>query len=142
MYKSKAELNSVSMHLQQNLATYKLAGAIKKSADVMRMMNNLIKLPQLNQTMMVMAREMEKAGLIEEMIDDMMDNDDEVEDEANEEVDKVMDELALDVLDKTPNAPANVRAGAAQEAEPEVAEEEDPEMRKMQERFDSLKGGM
>jgi charged multivesicular body protein 3 len=69
MYKSKAELNSVSMHLQQNLATYKLAGAIKKSADVMRMMNNLIKLPQLNQTMMVMAREMEKAGLIEEMID-------------------------------------------------------------------------
>lgn len=69
MYKSKAELNSVSMHLQQNLATFKLAGAIKKSADVMRMMNNLIKLPQLNQTMMVMAREMEKAGLIEEMID-------------------------------------------------------------------------
>jgi division protein CdvB (Snf7/Vps24/ESCRT-III family) len=73
--------------------------------------------------------------------EDMMDNDDEVEDEANEEVDKVMDELALDVLDKTPNAPANVRAGAA-EAEPDVAEAEDPEMRKMQERFDSLKGGM
>lgn len=71
MYKSKAELNSVSMHLQQNLATYKLAGAIKKSADVMRMMNSLIRLPQLNQTMMMMAREMEKAGLIEEMIDGM-----------------------------------------------------------------------
>lgn len=71
---------------------------------------------------------------------DMMDNDDEVEDEANEEVDKVMDELALDVLDKTPNAPANARVAQAEEPEPEEAEDE--EMRKMRERYDSLKGGV
>lgn len=71
----------------------------------------------------------------------MMDNDDEIEDEANEEVDKVMDELALDVFDKTPNAPVGTKAGQQQEAVAEE-EEEDEDMRKMRERYDSLKGGM
>lgn len=72
----------------------------------------------------------------------MMDNDDEVEDEANEEVDKVMDELALDVLDKTPNAPANMKAGQVVGEPAEPVEAEDEEMRKMRERYDSLKGGV
>lgn len=68
-------------------------------------------------------------------MDDMMD-DDEVDEEADEEVDKVMDELALDVMDKTPNAPAQKTIAGK---EPAAAEEEDEELAKMQERFESLK---
>jgi len=93
IYKSKAQLNSVAMQLQQNLSMMKVAGVMQKSTQVMAMMNRLVRLPQLNQVMMAMAKEMEKTGLIEEMMDDVMDNDDEIADAADEEVEKVLDEI-------------------------------------------------
>jgi charged multivesicular body protein 3 len=71
----KAQINSVSMQLQQNLgrfflffltpeATYKVAGAMKKSTEIMHMMNNIVKVPELQMIMMTMAQEMEKVGFI------------------------------------------------------------------------------
>jgi len=95
IYKSKAQLNSVSMQLSQNLSMMKVAGVMQKSTQVMAMMNNMIRLPQLNKVMMVMAREMEKAGLIEEMMDDAMPDDEGIEEAADEEVEKVMEELTM-----------------------------------------------
>jgi len=99
IYKSRAELHSVQMALQQNIATIKVAGAMQRSAEIMAGMNNLIKLPQLHSTMMKLGMEMQKAGLIEEIISDTLDmDDDEVEDEANEEVDKVLLEISSEVM--------------------------------------------
>lgn len=69
----------------------------------MAVMNSLVKLPQLNSTMMAMAREMEKAGLIEEVMNDVLDNDAELDDEADQELDKVIDEVVMGL--KTTNAP-------------------------------------
>ena len=53
-------------------------------------MNQLVKLPQLNNVMMVMSREMEKAGLIEETIDDVMDADPDLDEEADVQLDMGM----------------------------------------------------
>lgn len=163
LYNTKAQLNSVSLHLQQNLATYKLAGCIQKSAEVMKLMNNLIRLPQLNQVMMTMAREMEKAGLIEEMVDEIFEDEEEIE-EAEEEVQKVsakpaciihlcfvlkqltsfpikvLDGLALDVITATPNAPEAIKRPVA-EGQLED-EEEDIELKAMRERYAALKQGL
>ncbi len=62
-------------------------------------MNDLVKLPQFGATMRVMAREMEKAGVIEEMMNDTLDDmDPEGTDEAaDEEVEKVRG-AALELL--------------------------------------------
>ena len=38
------------------------------------MMNEVVKLPELHQAMMTMGREMEKAGLIEEMMSDTLED--------------------------------------------------------------------
>ncbi len=58
----------------------------------MKVVNDLIKVPELNQTMQQMSKEMMKAGLIEEtmgeMMDDVFDTDD-IEEDADAEVDKV-----------------------------------------------------
>lgn len=58
----------------------------------MKTVNDLVRVPELNQTMQQMSREMMKAGLIEEtmgeMLDDVMDTDD-IEEDADAEVDKV-----------------------------------------------------
>eukprot|EP00029_Vermamoeba_vermiformis_P003437 TRINITY_DN13880_c0_g1_i1.p1 TRINITY_DN13880_c0_g1~~TRINITY_DN13880_c0_g1_i1.p1 ORF type:complete len:214 (+),score=66.14 TRINITY_DN13880_c0_g1_i1:104-745(+) len=134
LYISKAQLNSVSLHLQQNLATYKMAGHIAKSAEVMKSMNNLIRLPELNNVMMTMSREMEKAGLIEEMMDDILDEDD-MDEEVDEEVDKVVDELILDIVDRTPAAKSKVPAAKVQQP---AHEEKDLELEKRYEALNDI----
>jgi len=102
---SKAQINSVTMHLQQNLATFKMAGCIKKSTEIMSLMNSMFRLPEMQKTMMTMAKEMEKAGLIDEIVEETMDITDEIEeDEVNEEVNKVITELNLDLKGQTPEA--------------------------------------
>jgi len=94
LYNSKAQLHSVSLQLTSNLAMLKMGRTLAKSTQVMAYMNQLVRLPQLNKIMMAMAREMEKAGMIEEMIDDVMEDPD-VEEEAETEVDKVIDEITM-----------------------------------------------
>lgn len=46
---------------------------MQKSAEVMRIMNNLIKLPEIAATMQSLSREMVKAGVLEDLVDDVMD---------------------------------------------------------------------
>jgi len=139
LHTSKAQLNSVQLHLQHNLAQYKLAGCIKSSAEVMASMNSALRLPEIHQSMVVMATEMQKAGLIEEMIDDMMDTE-EVEEEADEEVDKVLLELNLSMEAALPST------GGAKPLQVEEPEEEpepvqdDIETIQMQQRLNALKG--
>jgi len=98
----------------------KVAGVMQKSTQIMGIMNNLVKLPQINQVMMSMAREMEKAGLIEEVMEDVMDNDAELDEQADEELDKVVEEITLGI--KT--------AATAHQALPQQkGEEEDDDMK-------------
>jgi charged multivesicular body protein 3 len=65
---SKAQLNSLVMNMQQqlglsapsNLAVAKVTGALEKSTDCMRIVNKLMKLPEISQTMQTMSMEMMK----------------------------------------------------------------------------------
>lgn len=50
----------------------KVAGAISKSGEVMKSMNDLLKIGAMQEGMRNLAREMMRAGLIEEMVDDTM----------------------------------------------------------------------
>lgn len=50
----------------------KVAGAISKSGEVMKSMNDLMKIGAMQEGMRNLAREMMRAGLIEEMVDDAM----------------------------------------------------------------------
>ena len=136
LHTSKAQLNSVQLHLQHNLSQYKLAGCIKSSAEVMASMNAAVKLPEIHQAMMVMGAEMMKAGLIEEMIDDMMDTD-ELEDEADVEVEKVLEDLHL-TMDSA--MPTTASAKQLEPEEPEEPIEDDTETLQMQQRLNALKG--
>jgi len=100
LIKSKTQLASVHMTLTQQQATIRSAGCLQKSAQVMTYMNKLANVGQISRTMMVMQREMEKAGLIDEMVEDTMENDDieDMDEEADAEVEKIYDELTLGVM--------------------------------------------
>ncbi|KAI0347282.1 vacuolar sorting protein Vps24 [Trametopsis cervina] len=92
---SKARLGSINTQLMQQMAMAKVTGALQKSTEIMKLSNQLIKLPQISQTMREMSMEMTKAGILEEMLDDTleMDEDEEIEEEADAEVDKVLFDL-------------------------------------------------
>jgi len=78
----------------------KVAGALQKSSEIMKMTNALVKLPELTLTMGNMQREMMKAGLIEEMMADTMDmmDGDDIEEEAEAEIDAVVFEITKGIL--------------------------------------------
>ncbi|KAF8956021.1 Vacuolar protein-sorting-associated protein 24 [Entomortierella lignicola] len=127
---SHAQLNSISMQLQHQLATLKIAGTLQKSTEVMTMVNSLVKLPQISLQMQEMTKEMMKAGIIDEMLEDTMESldDDEIEEEAEEEVNKVL----FGILGDTPIAAAALPAE-------EEEEEEVPALDDMQRRLEALK---
>ncbi|ORY06071.1 charged multivesicular body protein 3 [Basidiobolus meristosporus CBS 931.73] len=133
IHTSKAQLNSILMQLQQQLATLKVAGSLQKSTEVMTLVNRLVKLPEISQTMETMAMEMTKAGIMEEMIGDTLDafEDEDIEEEADEEVNKVLFQVTEGLLgEATP-----VGAPLQSEAEPE----EEPELDEMQARLSALR---
>eukprot|EP01102_Stenamoeba_stenopodia_P006757 TRINITY_DN1885_c0_g1_i1.p1 TRINITY_DN1885_c0_g1~~TRINITY_DN1885_c0_g1_i1.p1 ORF type:complete len:211 (-),score=53.23 TRINITY_DN1885_c0_g1_i1:102-734(-) len=126
LYKSKSQLLSVKMQLQTQLATLRMTRCLAKSTQVMTQMNNLIKLPQLQSTMMAMSREMEKAGLIEEMMSDTLDSvgdEDDLEEEAEEEVDKVLEEISKELMGKIQTITPNCRLNN-EETEPKDTDED------------------
>lgn len=107
MLMAKAQINSVNMQLQTQAAMVRAAGCMKKSTEVMRCMNKLVKLPELQKTMMEMQREMERSGLIEEVVGDALDelDGDDVEEETELQVNKVVEELAGDLFKGQTDAP-------------------------------------
>jgi len=94
MYGTKAQMNSVVLQIKEQQATLKMSKAMKQSATVSKLMGRLVKLPELQNTIMTMQREMQKNGLVQEMIDDAMDDAIGVDDDdVDEEIDKVIMEI-------------------------------------------------
>ncbi|XP_031555838.1 charged multivesicular body protein 3-like [Actinia tenebrosa] len=131
MYASKAQLNSVEMSMKNQLATLRMAGALEKSTQVMSMMQSLIKIPQIQATMMELSKEMMKAGIIEEMLEDTFEGleDDDMEEAADAEVEKILFEVTEGALGEAGHVTNPLPAGAEGVAEPEGEEEDLDEMR-------------
>jgi charged multivesicular body protein 3 len=62
IYTAKANLSSVEMQMRNQAAQIRLAGSLQKSTEVMKAMQQLVKLPELQKTMMEMSKEMMKVG--------------------------------------------------------------------------------
>merc|ERR1712130_581770 len=139
IYAAKANMNSVSMQMKSQLAIIKVAGAMQSSTEVMQQMQQLVKLPEIQKTMMEMSREMMKAGIIEEMMEDAMEpltDADDMEEEANEEIDKVLYELTAGKLGEAPAAVKDTLPAPAAVAQ-DAAEESEDDMEEMQSRLEA-----
>ncbi|XP_035744521.1 charged multivesicular body protein 3 isoform X7 [Egretta garzetta] len=67
LYASKAHMNSVLMGMKNQLAVLRVAGSLQKSTEVMKAMQNLVKIPEIQATMRELSKEMMKvAGPAEE----------------------------------------------------------------------------
>uniref|UniRef100_A0A8C0ZKR8 Charged multivesicular body protein 3 n=1 Tax=Cyanistes caeruleus TaxID=156563 RepID=A0A8C0ZKR8_CYACU len=137
LYASKAHMNSVLMGMKNQLAVLRVAGSLQKSTEVMKAMQNLVKIPEIQATMRDLSKEMMKAGIIEEMLEDTfegLEDQEEMEEEAEAEIDKILFEITAGALGKAPSKvtdalPEPEPMGAAAAAA--VDEEEDIEAMQM-----------
>lgn len=140
---TKTQMNSVATQLSLQASQLKVAGAMKKSTDIMTGMNQLCKVSEIGQVMRAMSMEMTKAGLIEEMMSDTIDNaldDDVSESELDDEVKKVITEVTQDALKGTEANRQRLPVAQAV-AEPEVGEDvEEEEDEDLNARLKALKG--
>ncbi|KAF2199884.1 SNF7 family protein-like protein [Delitschia confertaspora ATCC 74209] len=125
---SKAQLQSVQMQVNEAFSVRKIEGSIRASTGIMKDVNSLVRLPELQGTMRELSMELTKAGIIEEMTSDILPESELLEgedDEAEEEVDKVLTEILKDRL------PASAQKPEELPAQPVEAEEEDEDQEEM-----------
>ncbi|KAH7519223.1 hypothetical protein FEM48_Zijuj08G0012900 [Ziziphus jujuba var. spinosa] len=90
-----------------NSAIARTVGYLSKSADVMKLVNNLMKAPEVATTMQEFNKEMTKAGVIEEIVNDVVDSaldSEDMEEEIEEEVDKVLTAIVGETAAELPEA--------------------------------------
>ncbi|KAL4452152.1 hypothetical protein ABPG75_007814 [Micractinium tetrahymenae] len=129
---NKATFLSLSNQMTEQLAMTRVAGALTKSGEVMKLVNSLMRVPQLSRTMAEMSREMAKAGIIDEMMSDAMDSvmdGEDLEEETEEQVDKILLEVAGETLAQMAAAPRQQRQAVQQQQQPAEAEGEDLQAR-------------
>lgn len=133
----KTHINSTIMQMQEQVSMVKVTGCIKKSTQVMYSMNTLLKLPQIHDSMYSMAKEMTKAGLIEELVNDTMSSmEDETEqDIMDNEVDAIVDQILTGKILQATSAPIS----NPKQSNIEKAQSEDEELIKMRAKLQSLK---
>lgn len=140
IYASKAQLNSVEMSMKNQLATLRMAGALEKSSEVMKYMQQLVKVPEIQATMQELSKEMMKAGIIEEMLEDTFEGmeEDDLEEAAQEEVDKILFEVTKGALGQaghvTDKLPEESEGAAAM-----VPSDDEGEMEDMKARLEALR---
>lgn len=93
---TKCSMNAVNLHLASAIATMSTATALKASAEVMKDLNSLIRVPELQNTMQSMRQEMMRAEITDEILEEGFEESDD-ETEIDAEVSKVYEDLALDV---------------------------------------------
>jgi len=105
---AKTRINSVSTQLRLNYAQMKVSQTMEKSGEIMKAMGQLMKLPALQKNCKEFAKQMMKAGIIEDVMEDAFAQleDPDVEELADKEVDKLLFEITqgqLGGVDKIKN---------------------------------------
>jgi len=138
IYSSKAQLNSVELGMKNQLATLRVTGSLAKSTEVMKFMEALVKVPEIQASMQELSREMMKAGIIEEMIEDSFESleEDDLEEAAQEEVDKILWEVTSGVLGQAAPVASNELPSEPVGA---TAASDDEDISEMQARLEALR---
>lgn len=99
------------MQIKSQLAQIKTLGYMQKSADVMKTMQELIKLPELTKQVQELSKELITLGIIDEIFEEALDSGEDVDAMADEEVEKVLQEVIQGKIKNLPNLPSSLSSG-------------------------------
>ncbi|GAB5361714.1 hypothetical protein AAMO2058_000736600 [Amorphochlora amoebiformis] len=142
IYEAKAKINSVNTQLKLNYAQMKVAQTMDKSGEILKAMSALVRLPELQKNCKDLAKQMMRAGVIEEMINDTFEQmeDPDVEELADKEVDKVLFEITqgqLGGIEEIKNKDI-LKKKQQEEKEAKIAQKQDEDIEDMKKRLAEL----
>ena len=124
LLKTCVQMDSLCRQIDLQVAQVKVTGCFQQSAEITHMMNQFVKVPEMQAAMQNMSKEMMHAGLAGEMIDDAMNEvTGDVEPEDQElAVKMIYNEIAKDVA-KTTGKPVQMMPVTPEEiaADPDAA---------------------
>ncbi|VDK33203.1 unnamed protein product [Taenia asiatica] len=142
LYQAKAQMNSVIMELENQVAMAKMASALNQSTSIMQAMSKLVNLPELRTTISNMSKEMMKLGLMNEMVEESMDSaldqPEEMEEMAQAEVDKILFELTNGAMGKAPDAVTDTLPAGTQRPV-DVADDDLDDLEEMRARLQAIR---
>ncbi|KAL6055064.1 hypothetical protein STEG23_035307 [Scotinomys teguina] len=92
--------------MKNQLSVLRVAGFLQKSTEVMKVMHNLMKIPEIWATIQELSKDMMKVGISEEMLEDTfesMDDQEEMEEATEMEIDRILFEITIGALGKAPS---------------------------------------
>jgi len=95
LYSTKTQINSVILGIKEQQANVKMTKTMQKSARVSSMMSQLVKTTDVQQSATKMAMEMQKMGLIQEMVDEAFEAAE--PEDMEEDAEKLIDEMVFEV---------------------------------------------
>ncbi|KAK8886973.1 Charged multivesicular body protein 3 [Tritrichomonas musculus] len=101
LLKTCTQLDSLTRQIDLQMAQVKVCGCFQQSAEISHMMNQMVKLPEMQATMVQLQQEMEKANLAQEMTDDAMDAIDDTDPEDQELATKLVYNSIVSEINKT-----------------------------------------
>lgn len=139
LHAAKSQINSISMIMNEQIATVQMAGSMQKSTEVMMAMQRLVSVASISSSMQELSREMMKTGIIGEMMDEAIEeavDDEPIDEEVQAEIEKITAELNINTTNKISET-TSVNPIIV----PQVADEvdNDDEYIKMQQRLEGLK---
>lgn len=127
LVENRATLDALDMQIGESLRNYRLAKTIKASGEMMKTMNKLIKLPQMQESVKAMSKEMAYAGFVSESLNDAIDGAVDMEDYdelADEAVDQVILEICGDTLSEAATVPLSRVTSPERKVEDKEADDE------------------
>mmetsp|Transcript_28451 Transcript_28451/g.50087 ORF Transcript_28451/g.50087 Transcript_28451/m.50087 type:complete len:215 (+) Transcript_28451:287-931(+) len=134
LFQAKAQINSVNTQLKLNYAQMQVSQTMEKSGEIMKTMGQLMKLKEVQANCKVFAKQMMKAGVIQDVMEDAFEmlEDPDVEEMADNEVDKVLYEVTQGQLGKV----QEIKGGnLPKQEEKVVGEEKDTDIEDMKKRL-------
>ena len=98
--KTCTQLDSLMRQIDLQIAQVKVCGAFQQSTEISHMMNQMVKLPEMQATMVQLQKEMEQANLAQEMTDDAMDSLDDTDPEDQELATKLVYNSIVNEINK------------------------------------------
>jgi charged multivesicular body protein 3 len=145
IYTSKAHLNSIQLHMKEQLALLKTVGSLQKSTQVMNAVQALYKVPEVAGIMRELSKEMMKAGILEEMVEDTFEgfeDQEELEAEAEDEINNILWEVTAGQIGKAPAAATHDLpsvSSAKAKVTPDPVSDDEEELEQMQNRLQALR---
>jgi charged multivesicular body protein 3 len=115
MMMTKTQINSTIVELKQQSAMLKVSSVLGQNVNVMRLMNQLVSVPQISATMREMQQQMMRTGLIGEMVAEAIESvdDADLETDADAEVEAALFEVTMGVMGQAAVVEVRDRAALA-----------------------------